>query len=211
MSFLVFKPVLLLLSGFALLVVATRAIGAAQPPRSALEGFTDQCAENISLCWKGFEPGYTSKDTSRAIAQSIGYNGFDQPNAFQTQYRASQLDPGCFFVGYSVGGDESRISTIVLGCMALSLGDVISVWGEPEQIGYESFPSLRLYIAYHDSTGRLKVKVALHSSQPLSAFAAVDQITLAWQRSLPNDLASWRGFIPLWRYCQWEVTFAVCP
>ena len=80
-----------------------------------------------------------------------------------------------------------------------------------QAVAKDSVKALMMIRAYHDSTGRLKVKVALHSSQPLSAFAAVDQITLAWQRSLPNDLASWRGFIPLWRYCQWEVTFAVCP
>jgi hypothetical protein len=194
------------LSGLNLIA---RAVGIAKPPNPALNGFFDQCSDQPRPCWHGILPGITTKETARAMLAEMGYTGHDSASGFLMDYHTTEENvPQCIFIGYSAGGDEGKIASLELGCSTLTVGEVSGVLGFPEALRFDRLLS-SLSVGYVQPETGFITNVTL-GAKDISAFTPADFISLTRAGQHGDGAAGWRGFAPVWRYCQMQPDYFGC-
>jgi hypothetical protein len=194
---------------FAVLSLGAREVGRTRPSHPALAGFRDGCENLPAPCWHGIIPGITSKEATRAIMTSLGYSGIESAPGFVMNYHTSSAGtPQCIFIGYSAGGDERGIASLEIGCSGLTVGDATSVLGFPAGMRFDRLLST-VYLGFVQPDTGYVTGVTIRP-QKLSAYAVVSFINLVPARRRNQEAARWRGFAPIWRYCQLQPEFFGC-
>jgi hypothetical protein len=195
--------------GLTLLNFSAHAVGTMLPPNASLDGFYEGCEGKARPCWHGIIPGVTTKEAARAILAQLGYSGVDSASGFQMDYHTTAPNmPQCIFIGYTAGGDEGKIASFELGCSNLTIGDITSTLGFPAMLRFDRLLST-LYVGYMRPDVESITKVTVRS-QKLSAYTVADFIGFARAGQQAEGAAAWRGFAPIWRYCQIEPEYFGC-
>ncbi len=180
------------------------AVGAADVPNPALLGFRQGCDGQPQSCWYGIIPGVTDANHAVTVLEGLGYTriqgGYELSDRVMP-YRSEAEQPRCadVYFGYRIIG----VKTVVLYCMALRVGDVMTVLGSPrERISYGPLGEAWLY-------DRVVVRLAAGWQQQPTAM--IDHIRLLLDNAgYVKTAAPWHGFLPRWRYCQLEPDYAAC-
>ncbi len=194
-----------LLIGFFLLSgLVARAFGGIQTPSPALRGFTTDCEQQISPCWYGIIPGITAIQDARKTLEALGYHrelaGTELSDRLMP-YRSLENMPGCadVYFGYQVIG----VKTIILWCMEITIGELMTVLGQPE--GRVDYGPLGEDWVYGQLTIRLK------PGWWRVPDASVDHLRLVLDdEGYTRRAKPWHGFLPQWRYCQLEPDYEGC-
>src|SRR5262245_5873722 len=91
-----FAPPLIIL--FGILSLATRALGAGQPPNPALAGFSEDCENLPQPCWFGILPGFTNMGGVARQMDKLGYKLGLGLNDRSLMYVSDEHSPGCIEV-----------------------------------------------------------------------------------------------------------------
>ncbi|MBL8164565.1 MAG: hypothetical protein JNJ61_21425 [Anaerolineae bacterium] len=186
------------------LMFGALAVGAADAANPALLGFRQGCEDQPQPCWYGIIPGVTDVNHATAILEGMLYTrsqgGYELSDRV-IPYRSQEESPRCtdIYFGYRIIG----VRTVVLYCMALRIGDVMTMLGPPHaRISYGPLGEAWLY-------DRVVVRLAAGWQQQPSAM--VDHIRLLLDNAgYVKTAAPWHGFLPRWRYCQLEPNYAGC-
>lgn len=194
-------------AAFALLAGLTlgaRALGAASAPNPALLGFRQGCEGQPQPCWRGIIPGMTDVKDATAILEGLRYTRTQRGYELSDRvlpYRSQDESLRCIdlYFGYRIIG----ISTVVLHCMNLRVGDVMTVLGTPQaRVSYGTLGEAWLYD---------RVVVRLGAGWQRQPMAMIDHIRLLMDNAgYIRAAAPWHGFLPRWRYCQLEPEYDGC-
>ncbi len=115
-----------------LLVIMTwamRGIGAAQPGKVELAGFSVGCSDKPQPCWHGIVPEVTSLAEAERILLEAGYSA--DPTREQTYLRPGDQCP------VVMNRDRVWVKRLILNlsCSPLQLGDMMASFGVPDGIG----------------------------------------------------------------------------
>jgi hypothetical protein len=202
MSRLVLKPVLLTTAVFLLFSLTARALGSTRPSTSTLAGFNDGCEGKPHPCWHGIVPGSTSLDAARQILARHGYHNERALDQITTVFDAPE---GSSLTSVNLIHQGNYLWMVGLyPHTGLSLSSALAALGSPDGM---------VAIRPHDLMGlsygqRVRVALQEQSQSRLSPFAA--QIKYVTLTSEPVEVLPWHGFVPFWRYCQLEPSYAGC-
>jgi hypothetical protein len=167
------------------------ALGSAQPPNPALEGFIIGCEGRPQPCWYGIMPGVTTEAEAETLMQVIP----SDPSIFSSSITYST---------YNTAGDKRlvyQISILFRPSERVSLGEVMAVLGSPEWMDVDT-----IYIV-PDENILYKSGISAKVESIRTPFSPVYKISLH-QGQIPYQ--NWHGFLPRWRYCQLEPAYTIC-
>lgn len=197
------------LTGFFLLLSLTaRTMGNTQPPNPALRGFTEGCEDKPQPCWYGIVPGVTTM--GEAGKQLITQSFFRL--ASYTYIPPKELEPCVIDLWSASGWETETVQRLTLNCSEITLGDIIFSLEEPQGLILEGYAFRTRYM-------RLMVfgNTAIQSSYS-SSKSILDKREQFIFLYAPNNtslqetssIRKWRGFLPVWRYCQLEKDSGAC-
>ncbi len=203
MKHLHWQVTFILLIGFSACILGARSFGFMQPAHPALRGFTTSCMDHLPLCWYGITPGQTTLGAARTTLEQRGYHQAQSEvelQDFLIVYAAPDQSPGCVDVFY--GRELGYVGVLMLHCLELRAGDVAALIGVPPQWRQ---PQAGIVEWHYD---RFIVQFAYGWQSSL--YAPVQHIRLL-NETIPNQMRFfWRGFLPHWKYCQYESHLTGC-
>ena len=197
--FLTLSPAFLIV--FTLLTITSSTLGTLSSPNPILTGFVQDC-EHQQPCWYGIVPRKTTINASQHILRQMGYN-------LSTQYISrDELHlvvhaPQCeVHLSFRSGSDPVVDFLHFRRCNDVRLGDVISFFGEPDDMD-ACAPKPYLYaprIVYR--TGIILYMDGATQS-PLQELEGFSLTPPRYFRG--NRPSTWRGFAPDWHYARYRM------
>jgi hypothetical protein len=200
------KAIFVLIILFLTVAIAAKAIGSFQPINPALRGFIEGCEDKPQPCWYGIMPGVTTLEEARNILEKLGYTLEDNLplNGLEIPIPPDEL---CIIdIRYFPYGDRvGKISALLFyQCPNLTYFDMLAALGRPDAVVQVSEPISLWYVQ-----GRLEISDWNWAKGP-----APVRLFLLFHQNPSVDIvhweASWHGFVPRWRYCQFEPEFGYC-
>jgi hypothetical protein len=195
------RTMLMSLLLFAVLVASTLAIGSAQPLNPMLSGFVEGCEEVAQPCWYGITRE-TSGENDFLILQSLGFELGDseQRNDYS---QAGFQSSGAGFCHVRIRHDRDYGKYVSFSrCTDISLSDLIALFGAPTSVVFRG----NIVVTLRFLDGKLLASTELTPSQnwlsPSSRISAMLFDPMIQQGGQPP--MDWRGFLPRWRYCQFQ-------
>lgn len=187
----------------ACLNLTAQAFGSRRPPHAELAGFTTGCENQPQPCWYGIVPGITLIGDAWSQLERLGYETGGTLSDRSVRFVSFKRLPKCAEIYYD--HEATRISSLILSCGTLTIGDLMTLLGSPTN---------RLWHSEQDTDWPVdRVMLGLAQVWPQSPFVPVGRIRLVRMAGVVAEadlLQPWRGFLPRWRYCQLEPVFAGC-
>jgi len=171
--------------------LAARVLGSQQPTNMAMNGFNEECADPVDVCWYGVMINQTPVTDARNKLRGHNYFLVSSTTKPSTQNIAdNELPCGAYFIY-----EYATVNGLVVRCRDLLLGDWINHFGMPDGVG--QFHDVLFY------TGRTKMRLRIKGA--LTPGAPIVEFVLYVPRTLSEYEYAWRGFAPRWRYCQLNI------
>ncbi len=184
---------------FSFFGVSAVAVGRGGVMHPALVGFIEACAGQPQPCWNGIVPGVTS---GAEAAERMAFAGdsrvaFNELTEAYAVYYRPPASAGFCFVAMDVA-DRTVQYMQLQPCKdtEMKLGDFAALFGVQEQS-----------ITLLDVTfGGVRVKTRWWSEPQ----AGISHVSLVAPARQDDPVYRWRGFVGLWRYCQFEPGYPLC-
>jgi hypothetical protein len=185
-----------------LLVAAVLAIGGTQPLHPTLRGFVEGCEEIPQPCWYGINLDTSENDN--LILENLGFTVSN--TEFRSELNWTEFEPSrAGFCRVRITRDRDYGKFVSLNnCSDILLGNLIAAVGAPTTVMFSGDVAT---VKFGD--GSLWGAVVLTPSQnwlsPSSRVFAILLDPMILMGGPPPF--EWRGFLPRWRYCQFQPDF----
>lgn len=171
-----------------------------------MRGFIEGCEDKPQPCWYGIIPGETTLEDARNILEKLGYTLEDNLplNGLEFPIPPDELCKTDMYY-FPYGDKAGKISALLFyKCPNISYFDMLAVLGRPDAVVQVS-PGVSLW--YFQGNLEIRDWNLTKGTDTVGLFSLFDHNpsvdTVHWE-------ALWYGFVPRWRYCQFEPEFAYC-
>lgn len=184
----------------SLLVVSAIVLARGNSLHPALVGFVEACNGQPQPCWYGIVPGVT---TGQEAANRLSFAGqsrvaFNElTEAYAVYYRPPRSSGFCFVAMDVADKIVQYVQLQPCDDMQMQLGDFAALFGTQGQT------ITLLDIVF----GGVRVKTRWWGEPQ----AGISHVSLVAQARQDDPLYQWHGFVDLWRYCQFEPAYPLCP
>jgi hypothetical protein len=198
-----FKPIVGLTALWLSFSLGAMALGRLQPLHPAIRDLLAGC-DDPARCWHGVTPGISTLKDAELLWRGAGYRmdySIDANYQKELQARADDRVTCRLFADAPIADVEITREILAFYCQPPQLGDVILAMGEPVVQVYCS----RLELAFLRLPGDTRLNRWWKVGELWSPFAEIDSLFFNVQRPVGNGYTGqfdWRGFAPVWRYCQ---------
>jgi hypothetical protein len=202
------KTTSILIILFLAVSIVAKSFGGLQPPNPALRGFIEGCEDKPQPCWYGIVPGETTVEEAHILTELgciTNEASFDSRLGFYLRYVCSANSPVYQIdVGQPTDFSSTTITSVTVWITKVEVGDLVGYFGMPKQFDVDFFLYAGIVLLYGQNiygyVDELTKNVTLKSEVSNYSIGTVN-----------NNIPSvWRGFIPMWRYCQLEPNNRIC-
>lgn len=202
------KTSFILLTLFLTIAIAAKAVGSLQPINPAMRGFIEGCEDKPQPCWYGIVLNSTTIENAHVLTElnCVSNQGtFDSRLGFVLHYACNinspiyQID-----IGQPLDLSSSKIPSVTAWVTNVTVGDFVNYFGEPKQVDVDFFLYGGVFLDFGQN-------IYGYVDEPLGNVDLKSEVSNYSVGMVSSNVTlDWRGFIPMWRYCQLESNSRIC-